>query len=289
MQALAAVALTPRPLVPRLYALVLVAIVLEIGWYLLVRKRAYPWREMLATAGTYALRLPVKALYGVVLVPVAAAAWSLRLWTIPLDTAWGLLLLFVATEFCYYWAHRGGHRIRWMWASHAVHHTPEELHLASAFRLGVTDLVSGGWLFYVPLYVLGFQPLAVAAMLGVNLFFQFWLHTELVGRLGPLEWLLNTPSQHRVHHARNPAYLDRNFGGVLMVFDRLFGTHAVERPDVTIAYGLVHPVGSHNPLTLAFHQWTALARDVRRAPSWRERFRQAFGPPGEPLPGPVTS
>jgi sterol desaturase/sphingolipid hydroxylase (fatty acid hydroxylase superfamily) len=260
----------------------LAAIALEIGWYLAGRRR-YPWKELLATAGVFVLRLPSKALYAAVLVPIASWAWSYRLWTVPLRTGWGALSLFLGVELCYYWAHRGGHLVRWMWASHSVHHSPTQIHLASAFRLGVTEVWSGGWLFYLPLYVLGFHPLAVAVVLGANLFFQFWLHTDLVGRLGPLEWLFNTPSHHRVHHATNPHYLDRNFGGVLIVFDRLFGTHAVERGDEPVVYGLVHPVGSYNPVTIAFHQWVQMARDVWRAESWSERFRQAFGRPGESL------
>jgi sterol desaturase/sphingolipid hydroxylase (fatty acid hydroxylase superfamily) len=256
---------------------------LEIGWYLLVQRRSYPWREMWASLGVYALRLPARLVRPLVVLPIAYLAWSHRLASIPIDSAWGLLLLFLGVDFAYYWMHRCAHEVRWLWASHVVHHTPEHLHLASALRLGATELLSGNWLFYVPLYVAGLNPVAVSAMLAVNLFYQFWLHTDLVGRVGPLEWILNTPSHHRVHHASNPQYLDRNFGGILIVWDRLFGTYAQECAREPIVYGLVHPIGSLNPLRILFHEWVAMARDVRRARSWPQRLRQLFGPPGAGL------
>jgi len=261
--------------------LALGAIALEIAWYGLVRKRSYPWREMLASVGVYLLRLPVRLARPLVVAPIALFAWSHRLTTIPLDTVWGLALLFLGVELSYYWMHRSSHEIRWLWASHVVHHTPEHIHLASAFRLGATELFSGTWLFYVPLYLIGLNPLAVGATQAINLFYQFWLHTDVVGRLGPLEWLFNTPSHHRVHHASNPEYLDRNFGGILIIWDRLFGTFAEERPRTRIVYGLTNPIGSLNPVRIAFREWGAMARDVCRARSWPERLRQLFGRPGD--------
>ncbi|MGA7540770.1 MAG: sterol desaturase family protein, partial [Steroidobacteraceae bacterium] len=170
-----------------------------------------------------------------------------------------------------------------LWASHLVHHTPEHIHLASAFRLGATELLSGSWLFYFPLYLLGLNPIAVAAMLGINLFYQFWLHTDVIGGLGPLEWILNTPAHHRVHHASNGEYLDRNYGGILIMWDRLFGTFAAERPEAPIVYGLVHSLGTLNPITIAFHEWVEIARDFWHARCWRERLGQIFGKPGDSL------
>jgi sterol desaturase/sphingolipid hydroxylase (fatty acid hydroxylase superfamily) len=267
----------------RLLPFVIGGIALEILWYLFVQKRAYPWREMATSLGISALRLPPRLLRRSIVTPLAFFFWSHRLMTIPLDTAWGVTLLFLGAELAYYWSHRAGHEIRWMWASHAVHHTPEHLHLASAFRLGATELFSASWLFHVPLYLLGLNPLAVSSVMAINLFYQFWLHTDLVGRLGPLEWIFNTPSHHRVHHASNPDYLDRNFGGILIVWDRLFGTFAAERPEIRITYGLVHPVGSLHPIRITFHEWMAMARDVYRARSWRERLQQLFGRPGTSL------
>ena len=267
-------------MVPWVWPMIGVAVAFEIGCYLLIQRRAYPWREMLSSAAVYVMGFPKHLFLPVIVGPIAYLLWSHRLATIPLNTAWGLLLLFLGVELAYYFMHRATHEIRWLWTSHVVHHTPEHLHLASAFRVGVTELLSGTWLFYLPLYFLGFNPLAVSAMLGINGVYQFWLHTDLVGRLGPLEWILNTPSHHRVHHASNSQYLDRNYGGVLIIFDRLFGTFAQERPGIAIKYGLTHPIGSLNPVKIAFHEWAVMARDVARAQTWRERLAQVFGRPG---------
>ncbi len=266
-----------------LFPFILGSIGVEIGWYLLARRRAYPWRETLSSIVIYILRVPAKLLRPLVVVPLIYLAWAHRLTTIPLDTVWGIVVLFLGVELAYYWMHRCSHEIRWLWASHVVHHTPEQIHLASAFRLGVTELLSGNWLFYFPLYLLGLNPLAVSGMLAVNLFYQFWLHTEMVGHLGPLEWLLNTPSHHRVHHASNPEYLDRNYGGIVIFWDRLFGTFAAEEARTPIVYGLVHPLRSLNPFRIAFHEWWAMSRDFIRARSWRARLGQLFGRPGASL------
>lgn len=259
---------------------ILVSVAIEIGWYLILRKRAYPWHETLASIWIFVLRIPMKLARPLIVLPVAVLLWTHRIATIPLDTGWGIALLFLGEEFAYYWMHRASHKVRWLWASHVVHHTPEHMHLASAFRLGGTDVLSGSWLFFTPLYFLGLNPLAVGGMLAMNLFYQFWLHTDLVGRLGPIEWLFNTPSHHRVHHASNQEYLDRNYGGILIIWDRLFGTFVAERPGAQISYGLVHPIGSLNPLRIMFNEWAMMARDFGRAMSWRERLTRLFGQPG---------
>ncbi len=130
-----------------------------------------------------------------------------------------------------------------------------------------------------PLVWIGFDPLVVAAAVALNLGYQFWLHAPWIPRLGALEWVLNTPSHHRVHHACNPAYVDRNFGGVLIVFDRLFGPFAAERDDVPPRYGLTTPLHSYNPLRIALHGWVVLACDLAAARGWRARLRVVFGPP----------
>lgn len=259
------------------------SVAFEAGWYLFVRGRAYPWHEMWASVGVALLRVPLRLLRRITVLPLAFLVWSHRLLTVPLDTVWGWIAVFAGVELAYYWMHRVSHEVRWLWASHVVHHTPERIHLASAFRLGATELFSGSWLFYFPLYWLGLNPLAVAGMLGINLAYQFWLHTDLIGRLGPLEWILNTPAHHRVHHASNGEYLDRNYGGILIVWDRLFGTFALERPDAPIVYGLVHPIGSLNPLVITFHEWMAIARDFHRARSWRAGLTQLFCRPAHSL------
>nr|AKQ70966.1 fatty acid hydroxylase [bacterium enrichment culture] len=251
------------------------------GWYLQRRRgRDYDWRAYFASlADAIGRRAVVIALGSGVAGAFLYWIWEHRLATIPMDSAWSWLGLFVGQEFCYYWMHRADHRIRWLWATHAVHHSPNQLNLSAAYRLGWTAPVSGAALFFAPLVYIGFSPLVVLVALATNLLYQFWLHTELIGRLGPLEWVLNTPAHHRVHHASNPEYLDRNYGGVLIVFDRLFGTLAVERADTPLVYGLVKPLTTHNPLKIAFHAWWAMFRDLAHARSVREVFLTLLGPP----------
>jgi sterol desaturase/sphingolipid hydroxylase (fatty acid hydroxylase superfamily) len=169
--------------------------------------------------------------------------------------------------------------VRWLWASHAVHHTPEEMTFLSALRLSWTNLLSFGWLFYLPLVLIGFDPRLVFTVLAIDLHYQFFLHTEAVGKLGPLEWVLNTPAHHRVHHASNADYLDCNYGGMVIVFDRLFGTLRMERADEPIRYGLAHPLNTLRPFAVAFGEWRRLFADLFRARSPRAILRIAFGRP----------
>ncbi len=182
----------------------------------------------------------------------------------------------VADDFCYYWFHRLHHEVRALWASHVPHHSSERYNLSTALRQSWTPFTALP--FYAPLLLLGFDPVLVLTVHAINLLYQFWIHTELVGRLGPLEWILNTPSHHRVHHGSNPRYLDRNYGGILIVWDRLFGTFEPEGEPVR--FGLTKNIGTFQPLRIAFHEWVAIARDVARARTLAERLGFLFAPPG---------
>ncbi|OHC30147.1 MAG: fatty acid hydroxylase [Pseudomonadales bacterium RIFCSPHIGHO2_02_FULL_60_43] len=204
-----------------------------------------------------------------------------RLFTITMDTWWAFALLFVGEELCYYWYHRSAHRVRWFWATHAVHHSPNQLTLATALRLGWTGKLTGTAVFFAPLVWLGFSPLAVMLAMSANLLYQFWLHTTWIPKLGSVfERWFNSPSNHRVHHGSNPEYLDCNYGGVLMVFDRLFGTYVEERADVPPRYGLTTPLLTYNPLRIAFHEWINLVRDVVSARNLGDVWHALFAPPG---------
>jgi sterol desaturase/sphingolipid hydroxylase (fatty acid hydroxylase superfamily) len=151
---------------------------------------------------------------------------------------------------------------------------------SAAFRLSWTPILSGVFLFYLPIVWIGFDPVWVFGMASASLAYQFFVHTELVPRIGWLEWLVNTPSAHRVHHASNPEYIDKNFGGVLMVWDHLLGTYQPERGDVAIRYGLAHPRSAPgNPLVIAYGGLVDLLRAVAAAKNWRQRLAQVFGPP----------
>jgi sterol desaturase/sphingolipid hydroxylase (fatty acid hydroxylase superfamily) len=210
---------------------------------------------------------------------ILAWIWQYRLFTIPTDNLWGVLSLFIGLEFCYYWHHRAAHRIRWAWATHSVHHSVQYFNLSAAYRLGWTGLLSGNIIFFVPLCWLGFSPLAVVTSLSLNLIYQFWIHTELVPKLGILERWLNTPSNHRVHHASNGRYIDKNYGGVTMIFDRLFGTYEPEQEANPPVYGLTKPIHSHNPLVIAFHEWLSLCQDLSNTRNWRQFLKCAFYSP----------
>lgn len=251
------------------------------GWYLQRRRaQGYDWRAYFASLGDLAGRVAINRLVGAgVAGLVLALAYRHRITDVPMNRWWSWPLLLVLQDFFYYWMHRADHRIHWFWATHSVHHSPNQYSLAAAYRLGWTGKLSGGAMFFAPLALAGFPPIAIAAALSLNLLYQFWLHTELIPRLGAVEWIFNTPAHHRVHHASNPCYIDRNYGGILIVFDRLFGTFAIERAEEPCRYGLVQPLASHNPWVIATHGWAKLWRAVRQSDGWRARWRAVFGPP----------
>jgi sterol desaturase/sphingolipid hydroxylase (fatty acid hydroxylase superfamily) len=188
-------------------------------------------------------------------------------------------LVFVAAllgdDFCYYWFHRLHHDVRLFWAGHVNHHSSRYFNLSTALRQPWTTFAST--LFYLPLPLLGFDPLLLITVHSVNLLWQFWIHTEYVDRLGPLEWVLNTPSHHRVHHGRNVRYLDRNHGGILIVWDRLFGTFEPESERVD--YGLTKNIESYSPWKIAFHEYQSIWRDLRSR-SFGDALRTLWKPPG---------
>jgi len=239
----------------------------------------YDWRETAASTGIMIGQVLARLMTALLVTPLLLWIYSHRLFELGLDGWQPILGLFLATEFLYYWFHRASHGVRWLWASHGVHHSSTRLNFSAAYRLGWTNALSGGWLFFTPLIWLGYAPAAVFGVFAVNLGFQFFLHTELVGRLGPLEWVFNTPSHHRVHHASNAELLDRNFGGVLIVFDRLFGTHAEEPRDRRLRYGLAGAAPEHNPFRIALGEWGRLLRDLARARNPRQAWQAAFGRP----------
>ena len=188
---------------------------------------------------------------------------------------------FLAEDLAYYWFHRVSHERRWFWASHVVHHSSQRYNLSTALRQTWTGKATLGFVFWLPLVWVGFQPSMVLFFMATSLLYQFWIHTEAIDRLpAPLELVLNTPSHHRVHHGANPRYLDANYAGVLIVWDRLFGTFTPELDAEPVRYGLVKNIQTYNPLRIAFHEWIAIAQDVRHARSWQERWMYLFGPPG---------
>jgi sterol desaturase/sphingolipid hydroxylase (fatty acid hydroxylase superfamily) len=261
--------------------LVLTAALVEGVWLSRSRPQGYDWKASACSLADLAGRQLLRFVPLAVIAPWMAWTWEHRLFTQSLDNVGSILLLFFGLEFFYYWYHRFSHTTRWFWAGHSPHHSPNQLNLSAAYRLGWLGRLTGSTLFFTPLVLLGFTPTVVLTSLVLNLLYQFWLHADWVPRLGWLEGIFNTPSNHRVHHARNPEYLDANFGGVLVVFDRLFGTYIPERDDVPCDYGTITPaVSSRNPFVLNFSPWIGLFKDLRTARSPREVWTYTFGPPG---------
>jgi sterol desaturase/sphingolipid hydroxylase (fatty acid hydroxylase superfamily) len=187
------------------------------------------------------------------------------------------ILGFLGVDFLYYWFHRMSHEVNAFWAAHVVHHQSEEFNLAVALRQGAFQS-SFSWVFYLPLAWIGLPPLLFLTLSSINTLYQFWIHTRAIGRLGPLEWVMNTPSHHRVHHGRNPKYIDRNHAGTLIVWDRLFGTFAPEEEEPV--YGITTPLASWNPVWANVHYWADLGQRARRATRAADKVRLFLKPPG---------
>ena len=217
----------------------------------------FPWK--LLTVGAFA------ALWTVAPVHLSPGDW------------WTWVILFFADDLAYYWFHRSHHEVRVLWASHVVHHSSVYYNFSTALRQSWTPMTSLP--FWLALALLGIPPWMIFLQQSVSLLYQFFLHTERIKVLPrPIEWIFNTPSHHRVHHGSNTEYLDRNYGGILIVWDRLFGTFEPER--ATARYGLTKNIGTYNPLRVATHEFAAIWSDVRRADSWRHRLGYLFGRPG---------
>ncbi len=212
-----------------------------------------------------------------VVVVVLAGLHELAPADLPDGAWWAWVLLFFADDLAYYWFHRTHHEVRFFWASHVVHHSSEHYNLSTALRQTWTPMTSLP--FWVPLALLGFEPWQILLAQSWSLLYQFWIHTEKVHRMPRwFEAVFNTPSHHRVHHGKNQQYLDRNYAGVLIVWDRWFGTF---EPEVEpVVFGLTKDITTHNPLRIATHELAAIARDVRAATTWRVRFGRMFRGPG---------
>ncbi|PWW04185.1 sterol desaturase/sphingolipid hydroxylase (fatty acid hydroxylase superfamily) [Hoeflea marina] len=220
-------------------------------------------------------------LLGFIAFGVLMWAWQFRLFD--LGTSWPVIVLcFILDDLRYYWYHRIAHRSRWVWAEHVTHHSSQHYNLSTALRQSWTGTLTGMFILRIPLALLGFHPLLLAFVGGLNLVYQFWIHTEAIGRMWkPIELIFNTPSHHRVHHATNPRYLDANFAGTLIVWDRMFGTFVPELDEDLPRYGIVRNIGTFNPIRVAFHEWIDMFKDAfQPGLSLRQRIGYLFAPPG---------
>ncbi len=244
----------------------------EVIWSWLSGRAVFSFADTLCSLSMGTL----SRLRGFLILGVGGIAWAqlealtpLPAW--PLESPLSWLAAFVAYDFCYYLAHRAGHRVNILWASHVAHHQSEAYNLSTALRQTSTGFLT--FIFYLPMLALGVPAELMVAVGSLNLIYQFWVHTQAIHRLGFLERILVTPANHRVHHASNPEYIDKNFGGVFILWDRLLGTYEDERADCPPRFGLPHALGSYNPLWANLHHYVAIARAARQA----DTFRGALG------------
>ncbi|MFB6264388.1 MAG: sterol desaturase family protein [Bradymonadaceae bacterium] len=269
----------PDPLILAIPAF-LVLILVEIALAKTVGNADFELRDTAASLVMGLGNKAITALTGIVTFAASVWVYDYRLFDLPTDAIWVVVLLFFSEDFIYYWYHRYGHECRWGWASHVNHHSSQHYNLSTGLRQPWTLFFSGGWVLWLPLALVGFHPLLIAFQRSLSLVYQFWVHTETIDRLGPLEWVFSTPSNHRVHHGSNMEYVDRNYGGILIIWDRIFGTYQREKPDEPVEYGLIDDLGSFHPIRIAFHEWVSMWRDIRDASSWKHRLMYMFGPPG---------
>ncbi len=254
-------------------------IVIEMIWAKFRAPDKYEPRDTL-TSLAFGLGSSVAGLLvGGMAITIAVSAYEFRIVSIPW-TWWAWALCFILDDLAYYAFHRSAHRVRWFWASHVNHHSSQHYNLSTALRQSWTSFFALGFIFRMPLILIGFDPAMVLFVGAINLIYQFWIHTEAIGKLPRwFEYVMNTPSHHRVHHATNPRYLDRNYAGTFIVWDRMFGTFASETSDEPIRYGIVKQLGTFNLLWSVFHEWIGMAQDIWAAP-WQFKLGYLLRPPG---------
>ena len=218
----------------------------------------------------------IGGLISVIMYTLISDRFGAYTWDVSNPMTW--ISAFLLYDFCYYWVHRTGHEVNILWASHVVHHSSEEFNLSTALRQSSTGFLFR-WIFYIPLALLGY-PVKVFIVVGlIDFIYQYWVHTQLIGKLGWLEYVLVTPSNHRVHHGQNDYCIDKNYGGVFSFWDRMFGTYADERDDEKPVYGIRKPIESWNPLWANLHQFAHIGRQVKSAENWRHRLMYIFAKP----------
>ena len=258
--------------------LYILLILLELAYERWSGRHTYRLADAVTSIDTAVLRMLLEGpLRLLLVVPYAWLYEHARLWTLDPASPWTWLLGFVAVDFCFYWAHRSLHRYNLLWGAHQPHHSSEDFNLSTALRKGAFQ-TAFDWPFYLPLALLGLPLPLFLVLLGTQLVYQFWIHSQHVGRLGVLEWFMVTPSNHRVHHGQNDRYIDKNHGGVFIVWDRLFGTFADETE--AVRYGVTTPVRTFDPLRLQFSWWRLLWADAMATRSWWDKLRLWWMPTG---------
>lgn len=221
-------------------------------------------------------RLLERTIVGTVFIIGLLLIEPLAVFDIPFNT-WSWLLAVILADFSYYWMHRSEHQVRFLWALHSTHHSSHEYNLTTSFRLSWLESLFE-WVFFIPMIIIGFDVIQTLGALLIVVLYQTWIHTEKIKRLGLLDRIFNTPSVHRVHHATNPQYIDKNYGGILILWDRLFGTYKSEKEPVV--YGITVPLNTSNPVTINFQEFSNIAKDIKSATTINEALGYLFNRPG---------
>ncbi|MGB0523130.1 MAG: sterol desaturase family protein [Flammeovirgaceae bacterium] len=246
--------------------------------YELYKKKITRWRlgEMWASFSVYLVAQLTEKIGTAVFVGVFFLIADLIPWQLPIN-GWTMLLAIILIDFLYYWEHRLEHEIRILWTYHSIHHSSPIYNYTTALRVSFIDNFTT-WLFYVPAILLGFHPIMVLLAVALMLMYQFWLHTELIGKLGWYEKIFMTPSQHRVHHGSDEIYLDKNYGAILSIWDRMFGTYQEELHKPT--YGLTTQINTINPIKVHAFEYVNIWKDLRKAKNGKEVWNYLFKGPG---------
>ena len=249
-----------------------------IAYEFIKHRQNYVIKDSLANTALALMHQGADAIALLFLMPIFYWLYEFRVLDIELSFL-SLFFAFLLQDFLYYWFHRASHHIHWLWSAHVVHHSSTEMNFSTAFRQSIMYPITGMWLFWMPMILIGFDPKIVFTVVALNLAFQFFVHTKIIGKLGVLEKVFNTPSIHRVHHAVNPGYLDKNFAGVLVIWDRMFGTYAEEQDDKPCRYGIVGQIDTYNPITISFHQWFYMVKTALVTKGMKAKLNVLFGYP----------
>jgi sterol desaturase/sphingolipid hydroxylase (fatty acid hydroxylase superfamily) len=262
-----------------LYAAPIMIGLVLLEWWLTHRKKLdyYNTKDTLAATFIGLINVGMSAAIKIATFGIIIFFFNLVPWTIP-HTWWAYVLCLFWIDFWRYWAHRIAHENRFWWATHVTHHNSQKYNWSVSFRLSWTQHIK--IIFFIPVVLAGFDPVVFFICHQIEVLYQFWIHTEYIKKLpAPIEFFFTTPSHHRVHHATNEKYLDKNYGSTFIIWDRIFGTFQLEEEKPS--YGLTEQVNSYNPITLNFHEWVDIMKDVKKAKSFKEGYRLVFGRPSE--------
>jgi len=267
---------------PVVFAIPFFVLSLILEYLLLKRRRAKPYnlKDAFTSIGMGLGNLLITVLFAGLVWQATRSAAKLAPISLP-RTWWTWALLFIAEDFVYYWFHRLSHEVRIWWAAHVNHHSSTAYNLSTALRQNWSGAFLGTWLLWLPLALLGFPPEWILIEKSISLIYQYWIHTELVDRLpAAIEFVFNTPSHHRVHHGKNINYLDCNYGGILIIWDRIFGSFVPENRNEPVIYGLTKDIETYNLWKIATHELSNIFSDLKKANTLNEMFFKVFGPPG---------